>query len=301
MSEEMNARCGNSNKITRDYLDSLLIETRYMNAKVPSTEFELFGETFASPIMTAALSHLDHSIYENAMADLAAGAKEAGCVMWLGMESDSSVEACIATGAKCIEIIKPYADRKLLYKKILHAKNAGALAVGIDIDHPFSPDGTPDIVDGYVMKPLKTSELIEIKKAAGLPVVIKGVLSVRDAREAVKGGADAIVLSHHNNRIEYAVPPLMALQEISRAVKGKCKIFVDCEIASGMDAFKALALGADGVCIGRPLMGALKQSGADGVRDYLVKATEQLRYAMACTGNVDLNQIDPDVIHQRTF
>ena len=301
MAEEMKRRNGNSNQITRDYLDSLLIETRYMNAKVPSTEYKLFGEKFASPIMTAALSHLDKHIGEDALTQLAEGAKAAGCVMWMGMESEEAVEACVATGAKCIEIIKPYADRAVLFSKLHHAKKHGVFAVGIDIDHPFGKDGTPDVVDGMVMKPLKTKELAEIKKISGLPVIVKGVLSVRDAKEALKAGADAIVISHHNNRIEYAIPPLMALPEIAHAVKGKCKIFVDCEIATGMDAFKALALGADGVCIGRPLMGALKEAKAEGVAAYLTHATEELRYAMACTGSLDLTQIDPDVIHPRTF
>ncbi|MBQ9593930.1 MAG: alpha-hydroxy-acid oxidizing protein [Lachnospiraceae bacterium] len=301
MAEEMRRRSGNSNQITRDYLDSLLIETRYMNAKVPTTECKIFGRKASSPIMTAALSHLDKHLYEGALTDLAAGAKAAGAIMWMGMEGEEAVEACLDTGADCVEIIKPYADRAVLFSKIHHAKKRGVAAIGIDIDHPFAKDGTPDVVDGLVMKPLKTKELAEIKKIAGLPVIIKGVLSVRDAKEAVKGGADAIVLSHHNNRIEYAIPPLMALPEIARAVKGKVKIIVDCEIATGMDAFKALALGADAVCIGRPLMKALAENKADGVRDYLVKATEELRYAMACTGCVDLTQMDPDVIKERRF
>ncbi|MBR1758421.1 MAG: alpha-hydroxy-acid oxidizing protein [Lachnospiraceae bacterium] len=301
MADEMNRRNGNSNQITRDYLDSLLIETRYMNAGVASTEFELFGETFDTPIMTAALSHLNHWMYEGAMTDIARGAKEVGAVMWMGMEDEASVEACAATDAKCIEIIKPYADRNILYNKIRHAEQNGLFAIGIDIDHPFTKDGTPDIVEGYVMKPLKTKELAEIKKMTKLPVIIKGVLSVYDAREAVKGGADAIVLSHHNNRIEYAVPPLMALPDIAHAVKGKCKIFVDCEIATGMDAFKAIALGADAVCIGRPLMGALKQNKAEAVAEYLKKATEELRYAMDCTGCRDLSAVEPEIIKKRAF
>ena len=75
-------------------------------------------------------------------------------------------------------------------------------------------------------------------------------------------------------------------------------LFVDCEIKTGMDAFKALALGAKGVCIGRPLMTAIKQGGADGVRDYLLKAKGELKKAMAFTGCADLSKMDPTVIHR---
>ena len=78
------AQAGNSNTITRNYLDSLLIETRYMNSTNSDTTFTLYGETFASPIMTAALSHLTQ-IAEGGMAEgIARGALDAGCVMWYG-------------------------------------------------------------------------------------------------------------------------------------------------------------------------------------------------------------------------
>ena len=74
------AQAGNSNTITRNYLDSLLIETRYMNSTNPDTTFTLYGETFASPIMTAALSHLAQ-IAEGGMAEgIARGALDAGAV-----------------------------------------------------------------------------------------------------------------------------------------------------------------------------------------------------------------------------
>ena len=64
MADELNRRNGNSNRITREYLDSLLIETRYMNAGIASTEYELFGEKFDTPVMTAALSHLNRYLHQ---------------------------------------------------------------------------------------------------------------------------------------------------------------------------------------------------------------------------------------------
>ena len=81
----------NSDKITRDYFDSLLIETRYLDAVLPTTEMTLFGETFRTPIMTAALSHL-HNTAQNGMTIYAQAAAQSGAVHWVGMGSDEELE-----------------------------------------------------------------------------------------------------------------------------------------------------------------------------------------------------------------
>lgn len=288
---------GNSNRISREYIDSLRIETRYMDSTTPDTAFTLYGERFASPIMTAALSHLDHFMFPGAAMALAEGAKAANAALWYGMADDAEIEALAATGARMIEIIKPYSDRDKIMAKLRHAERLGLLAAGIDIDHPFGEDGGHDIVDGEEMTALTTAELAEICAATRLPLIVKGVLSHRDAERCLVAGAKGLVLSHHNNRIEYAIPPLAILPEIA-AIAGDVPLFVDCEIRTGMDAFKALALGAKGVCIGRPLMTAIKQGGADAVRDYLSRERDALAKAMAYTGCGDLEHMDSTVIRR---
>ena len=288
---------GNSNRIARAYIDALRIETRYMDSTNPTLDFELYGERFPSPIMTAALSHLDHFMFPGAAMALAAGAKAAGAVLWYGMAPDEEIEALSGTGARMIEIIKPYTDRDKIFRKIEFAQKLGLLAVGIDIDHAFGGDGGPDLVDGEQMTALTTPELAAFCKASKLPLIVKGVLSCRDAERCLAAGAGGLVLSHHNNRIEYAVPPLAMLPEIAAIAQGT-PLFVDCEIRTGMDAFKALALGAKGACIGRPLMTAIKQGGADAVRDYLLAANADLGKAMAFTGCTDLGRMDPTVIRR---
>ena len=289
---------GNSNVITRKYLDSLLIETRYMNSCVADQSLVLYGERFDSPIMTAALSHLDHHfMFEGATVLYAAAAAKTGTLLWLGMAEDAEVERCIATGAKMIEVIKPYADRERIYRKIRHAESLGLLAVGIDIDHPFANDGSPDVVDGYEMAAINTAELRDLCSASTLPLIAKGVLSTYDANEAVKAGAGGLVLSHHNNRIGYACPPLMMLPEIKKNLEREVPLFVDCEIQTGMDAFKALALGATAIGIGRPLMAALKKDGENGMAAYLIEVRKQLAKAMAYTGCTSLDKMDSSVIH----
>ena len=288
---------GNSNRIARAYIDSLRIETRYMDSTTPDLTFSLYGQTFASPIMTAALSHLDHFMFPGAADALAQGAAAAKAALWYGMADEAEIERLHGACAGMIEIIKPYADRDLIYQKIEHAQNLGLLAVGIDIDHPFAEDGGPDVCDGREMRAMTTPELAAIVKAAKLPPSVTGVLSRRDAERCLVAGARGLVLSHHNNRIEYAVPPLAVLPEIAE-MAGDVPLFVDCEIQTGMDAFKALCLGAKGVCIGRPLMTAIKQAGADGVRDTLLKANAQLSKAMAYTGCRDLDHMDAGIIRR---
>ena len=289
---------GNSNRISRAYLDSLLIETRYMDSDFPVIDFELYGAKAASPIMTAALSHLGHFMYPGAAEALAKGAKDAGAILWYGMAPEEEIERLAAFGAPMIEIIKPYADREKIFRKIRHAEKLGLLAVGVDIDHPFAGDGSADNVSGEMMAPLRTVELEDIVRSTPLPVIIKGVLSMQDAERCLGAGARGLVLSHHNNRIEYALPPLAILPKIADLAGGTVPVFVDCEIRTGMDAFKALALGAAGVCIGRPLMTAIKEDEKNGVRDYLLRANAELKKAMAFTGCTSLAKMDRSVIHR---
>ena len=126
-------------QITRDYFDSLLLETRYLDSAIPSTEMELFGEHFSTPIMTAALSHLDNTA-PNGMLIYAKAAAICNAVHWVGMGNDDELERVVATGARTIKIIKPHADNAEVLRKINHAVNAGCFAVGmaIDLEIPFS-------------------------------------------------------------------------------------------------------------------------------------------------------------------
>ena len=89
----MAENAGNSNIITRKYLDSLLIQTRYMNADYPDPSFELYGKEFPSPIMTAALSHLDHFMFEGAAKEFAQGAADSGLLTWYGMADEEEIDS----------------------------------------------------------------------------------------------------------------------------------------------------------------------------------------------------------------
>ena len=277
----------NSDKITRDYFDSLLIETRYLDAVLPTTEMTLFGETFRTPIMTAALSHL-HNSAQNGMTIYAQAAVQSGAVHWVGMGSDKELEEIVATGARTIKIIKPHADNREVLRKIEHAVKIGCIAVGMDIDHAFNSEGEYDNVFGLPMK-------------ASMKEDPEGFLYPEaDAEKCLKAGCAGIVVSHHHGMIQYAVPPLMVLQDIISVTGDSIPVFVDCGIESGIDAYKCLALGAKAVSVGRHLMPLLK-NGADSVAQRINDMTAELAGVMARTGVRALDKMDATVIHRRAF
>ena len=283
---------GDSVQIARMYMDSLLVEGRIVGAVRPDTTFRFLGETFETPVMTAALSHLD-------LVSMAEGAKQAGACVSIGMGDNGELAKVLATGAKVIKIIKPYADEREIMSRLEYAEANGAAAVGMDVEHAVNVDDAEDsVVVGLQMKQPALPELERYIKATRLPFFIKGALSARDAVRCRDLGAAGVILSHHNGLMRYAVPPVMILPEIRRAVGHDLVMIADGGIETGFDAFKALARGADAVTMGKALMSPLKERGAEGVRDALRKATGQLQAMMIRTGTKDLKHMDPSVIRE---
>lgn len=281
---------GDSIRIAREFMDSLQVESRIVGAQKPSSRFSFLGETFETPIMTAALSHLD-------LVGMAEGARRAGAAVSIGMGSNEELGAVLATGAKVMKIIKPYADRDEVYSRIRYAEEHGAVAVGMDVEHSIhADDAEPDCIHGLAMKLPDLEELRGFIRSTKLPFFIKGALSVRDAERCAELGCAGIVLSHHNGLMRFAVPPVRLLPKIRAAVGRRLILIADGGMESGYDAFKALALGADAVTVGRALMPALKEKGAEGVRDVMNAMTRQLQSMMYRTGSADLESIDPSVI-----
>lgn len=294
----MEHRPGDANGITRQYFDSLLIEMRHIDAVLPDTSLTLYGETFATPVMTAALSHLN-KCHPGGMAELARGAAAANAVMWVGMGEEDELERITATGAKTIKIIKPHADHDIIFRKIKHAEDCGCMAVGMDIDHAYNGKGEYDNVFGLPMTGKTLDDIRQFVSATKLPFIIKGVLGVRDAQKCLEAGVQGMVVSHHHGILDYAVPPLMVLPEIVEAVGGKVPIFVDCGVETGIDVFKALALGATAVSVGRALMTPLSQNGAEGAANAIREMTAQLAGAMARTCSPDIGHVDRALIRKR--
>jgi L-lactate dehydrogenase (cytochrome) len=128
-------------------------------------------------------------------------------------------------------------------------------------------------------------------------MVIKGILDADDARDAKAFGADGIVVSNHGGRqLDGALSTAKALPSIAAAVKGDLTIFADSGVRTGLDVVRLLALGADGVLIGRAFIYALATGGAAGVRNLLAILEKDIRTSMVLTGVQSVRDIGPDCL-----
>jgi len=294
-------RADDANVFNRSYLDAIHVEMRVIDAVEPSLKTTIFSEEFASPIMMPAFSHLNKVGKDGRkpMQEYARAAKELNTLNWVGMEPDEEYAEIAAEGARTVRIIKPFADHSIILNQIRFAIEQGTIAVGVDIDHVPGTDGKYDVVDGIPLGPVMLSDLKAFVKAAGtVPFVAKGVLSVQDAVKCKEAGCQAIIVSHHHGRIPFGIAPLMVLPRIKEALKGSgISIFVDCGIDSGYDAYKALALGADAVAVGRGILKPLLQQGSTGVKEKIQKMNEQLSELMMYTCVKDTRSFDASVLY----
>ncbi|MBP5492026.1 MAG: alpha-hydroxy-acid oxidizing protein [Clostridiales bacterium] len=287
-------RVSDANEITARYLDSILIKQRLIDSVVADTSIEFLGETFQSPVMTPAFSHLVQFKGREltGLEEYSVAAKDHGMLNFVGMMENDMFEKIMATGAKTVRIVKPYADNGKVRDQMQFAESVGAWGIGMDIDHIFGNQGL-DVVIGEKMDVQTSDMLRSYIESTKLPFFVKGVLSADDALKCADLGAKAILVSHHHGRLPYAVPPLQILPEIKAALSGKdVKIIVDCGISSGADVYKCLALGADAAAVGRSMLPSLEDGGVDGVGSFFQGVNDELRFVMSCTGFSKVSDID---------
>lgn len=133
-----------------------------------------------------------------------------------------------------------------------------------------------------------------IQKEWGGPVIVKGILDPEDAKIAVDLGASAIVVSNHGGRqLDGASSTIAGLPKIVEAVAGRTEVIVDSGVRTGMDIFRARALGASGVLLGRAMVYALGSKGGEGVSQLLAILQKELRTTMALAGKTTIDSLDP--------
>ncbi len=293
-------RLSDANVITEKFMDSILIESRYIDSVKADTAIDFLGEKFSMPVMTPAFSHLGSygGRDKNGLEEYSEAARDLGILNFCGMMENEQFKKIIDTGAKTVRIVKPYADNGKIKDQMQYAESVGAFGIGMDIDHIFGSEGY-DVVVGEEMSFQTTDMLRSYVESTKLPFFVKGVLSVSDAVKSAEVGAKAIIVSHHHGRIPYAVPPMLVLPEIKDALVGKdVKIIVDCGIATGADVFKAIALGADAAAVGRSIMPALESEGKEGVIKFISGVGKELRYIMSSTGFECVSDIDSSVLYE---
>ena len=206
---------------------------------------------------------------------------------------EAATNAIKECGGMGVPTIKPW-NMDTIKEKLELAKEAGAFAVAMDIDAaglPFLKNMIPPAGSKTV------EEMAEIVRMAGVPFIVKGIMTVKGALKAKEAGASAIVVSNHGGRVLDQCPATAeVLEEIVEAVGESMKVFVDGGIRSGTDVFKALAIGADGVLICRPFVISVYGGGEDGVKAYIEKIGGELRDAMQMCGAYSLDEITKDMV-----
>ena len=278
------------------------MDTLCPNADI-DTSFELFGKKFSAPIFIAPLGALPmhygdkhNDITYNRI--LVPAAANYGICALTGDGVDPAVmqnaaKDMAAIGGIGIPTIKPW-NKEFVFEKLDILNELGIFAAAMDVDGaglPFLKAMNPNAGSKSV------DEMREIINYAKMPFMIKCIMTPKGALKAVEAGADAIVVSNHGGRVQGNVPSTAeVLPEIVDAVKGQIKIFVDGGIRSGVDVFKAIAMGADAVLIGRPVVPFIYAAGEEGFRVYMDKIVKELRDTMAMCGTPSIGDISRDNI-----
>lgn len=269
----------------------------------PDTRCSLLGQQFSLPVFAGPVGavqlHYGQKYNDIDYNDILVPAcREAGILAFTGDGADPAVmvAACGAVkqcGGFGIPTVKPW-DAATIAEKMALVRDARALAVAMDIDAaglPFLKNHVPPAGSKTV------AELREIIAAAGVPFLIKGIMTVRGAQKALEAGAAGIVVSNHGGRVLDGTPATAeVLPEIAAAVGGRALVLVDGGIRTGLDVFRALALGADAVLIARPFVTAVYGAGADGVRTYVAQLQAELADAMSMCGARSLADISRDMV-----
>jgi len=292
---------------------------------------EVLGQKISLPLIIAPTAFHKMANTEGEVA-VAKAATNAGTIMILSTLSNSSVEeVALAADGNIWFQLYVFKDREVTRNLIRRAEKAGCKALILTVDAPFLGNRERDVrnkfnlPEGIVVKNLEPDykEKLSLKHDSGiagyfadnldpslswkdvdwlksntkLPLIIKGIACKEDALLSVQHSADGIVVSNHGGRqLDTCRATIDVLPEVADAVHDKTEIFIDGGIRRGTDIFKAVALGAKAVLIGRPVIWGLAYDGENGVRSVLEILRKELHLAMALCGCDSVKKINRDFI-----
>ncbi|MFX1556912.1 MAG: alpha-hydroxy-acid oxidizing protein [Promethearchaeota archaeon] len=271
----------------------------------PDTRYNFFGTELKMPIMAASVAGVNSFGGESIITEkefcraAVLGCKAAGTLGWRGdtytysLQDSYGIDAIAEANGIGVKIVKPR-EQEIIKEFFKKAEEAGAIAVGVDID------GCGSYMMAKYNKPVyrkSIEDLKELKSSTKLPFIVKGIMSVEDALDSVESGASAIVVSNHGGRVlDHTVGTAEILSKIVESVNGKIKIFVDGGVRTGYDVLKMLALGAESVLIGRDIIRAAVGAGIEGVKVHMEYLQKALAKAMKMTNCKSLKEISSKII-----
>jgi 4-hydroxymandelate oxidase len=297
------------------------------------TRLDLFGQSYATPIFLAPIAHQKLFHPDGELATAVAASAVSACMV-VSTQATVTLEdiARQATAPLWFQLyVQP--DRGFTRALAQRAESAGYRALVVTVDAPVSGMRNREQRTGFALPPgveavnlrdmppptsrtgmtdalLLGSSLLAcaptwrdlewLRTTTRLPLLIKGIMTAEDACQAIESGVNAIVVSNHGGRTLDTQPATIeVLPEIVEAVGGRIPVLFDGGIRRGSDVFKALALGARAVLVGRPYVYGLAAAGAVGVSHVMQMLRAELEVTMALTGCTELNAIVPSSIRRR--
>ncbi len=274
------------------------------NVRKPDTKYKFLEKILSSPMMVAPITGLNYNAgggveEKDYIDDVINGSMECGTIAMIGDGGNPDfykwgLEGIEKANGNGIAIIKPRENSEII-KRIRMAEEVGALAVGIDIDGAGLL--TMEAM-GQPVGPKSINELRELVESTKLPFILKGIVSVEEARIAAEVGVAGIVVSNHGGRVlNGTISPVEVLPEIVEAVGEKLIVIADGGVREGVDIIKLLALGAHSVLIGRPVIWGSIGGRRKGVKLILETLRNQLYQGMLLTGASNLKNINKSMIN----
>ncbi|MFE1315874.1 aminotransferase class I/II-fold pyridoxal phosphate-dependent enzyme [Streptomyces sp. NPDC058755] len=289
----------------------------------PTTATRILGRDWSLPLAIAPLAY--HTLaHPDGEVATARGAGRLGVPLVVSTFASRTFESIAEAAAAPLWLqVYCFRDRATTRDLVQRAERAGFEALVLTVDAPHLgrrlrdlrngfrlPDGVvpANLHDGDFSSPgghartefdprLDWSTVEWLRSVSSLPVLVKGILTAEDARLALSAGVDGILVSNHGGRqLDGAPATLEVLPEIAQAVAGACPLLLDGGVRRGADVLAALALGADAVLLGRPVLHGLAVNGAQGVEHLLGLVAEELTEAMTLTGTVSVAAAGPELV-----
>lgn len=287
----------------RAALDRLLFRQKiFHDVTDPDPSTELFGRRLPAPIMVGPVGSF-RTIRPDGEHEVAEGASLSGTMVFISGATQSTVDQW-AEGITAPLVYMAYLSkgREKVLDSVRRAEETGYAAVGLTMDTlqstklrdriPLSSDGKPRTVHHS-----SPEDVAWMKKEVSIPVVVKGIMNPDDARLAVEAGADCIVVSNHGGRImDFSRAAVEALPEVVDAVASRVPVLLDSGVRRGGDVVKALALGAKGVLLGRPICWGLGTAGPAGVHRVLDILRDEMKRVMILTGRQTIADVDRSLL-----
>lgn len=292
-------------------------------ATTPRIETTILGRRWAAPFGVAPLAYHGLVHPDGELATVRAAGAAGVPVVVSTFASRTFEELAEAATAPLWAQVYCFRDRGVTQQLVERAERAGLDALMVTVDTPHLGRRLRDARNGFVLPPhlrpanlptgdyaspgeharaefdpaLDWSVVSWLRSVSSLPILVKGILTEADARRAVEAGVDGLVVSNHGGRqLDGAPPTLDVLPEIVEAVAGRCVVLLDSGVRRGSDVLVALARGADGVLVGRPVLHGLAVGQQAGVERVLEILRGELVDAMSLAGVASADEAGPELV-----